>query len=587
VSEGVRRRFRDSPPSGLGQQFVQSVDHAVKFLRGLVPAKAPSAKSGAPHDRDAPGRRSAPSKEGLRRLELSHKQLVQQVSNQERELERMHLTITSGAAGATGTSGTGDRLTNFIETARQLRERIQEKRLEIARLERRIARERQLLGMSASAEPSSPDTPTAGAGKAGARASANGSRSRVTDATITAALRRVNFADRAERTVVEGIAEGLLSDNVDVRRQAMSRIGGRPRPAIPLLLVGANDPDERVRLAALGGLTGQRGAGVVEVFRRFLGDESPALRLAALRGLASVDERAFTSSELATTLEDVDPGIRRAAAAAAVDWCRDKLSSPVMRGLRLALYDEDEAVRVSAAEVLGTTCDDKAVFCLIRAASDPSEAVREAALRSLRASVGAEIDSVVAAAPAEARVDALKVWWRGTRVRLRTGSNESERAHPASTAREVLESLASLKTAGGSPERARARSELGAEREARQQPEAAGTRSAIAAVDVTTSELTLRETKTAENDAAARSSAAPEAAAAVTAAAAPEATPGARGKSAPPADPEAGAEKVGETEGETSDFESMFQESEGDEESTQTEGEGGGEYESILGGEET
>jgi HEAT repeat protein len=97
---------------------------------------------------------------------------------------------------------------------------------------------------------------------------------------------------------VETIAEGLLSENADVRREALVRIGERRRPAIPLLMLGADDLDERVRLAALGGLASQKRAVVVELFRRFLTDKSSALRLAALRGLASIDERLLTSRDL-------------------------------------------------------------------------------------------------------------------------------------------------------------------------------------------------------------------------------------------------------------------------------------------------
>src|SRR5262249_6895275 len=150
----------------------------------------------------------------------------------------------------------GERLTAFMEVARQLRENIQEKRMQVTRLERRIARERQLLGMASGSESSGGEASelprVAGAD---ANASRKPSRPLLTDAAIRAALRRSSVSDRGERVLLESATQGLSSPSVEVRRQAMLRIAGRPKPNVPLLVLGAEDPDERVRLAALGGLT--------------------------------------------------------------------------------------------------------------------------------------------------------------------------------------------------------------------------------------------------------------------------------------------------------------------------------------------
>src|SRR6185369_17286150 len=131
------------------------------------------------------------------------------------------------------------------------------KRLELTRMERRIARERQLLGSwGSSSSIDSPGAPPVAA----ASASRSTPRAIINDSAIRSALRRASIADRSERVLVESIVESLLTDNADVRRQAILRLGTRPQPVVPVLVLGVDDPDERVRLAALGALTGQKGA---------------------------------------------------------------------------------------------------------------------------------------------------------------------------------------------------------------------------------------------------------------------------------------------------------------------------------------
>jgi hypothetical protein len=433
----------------IGKQLASSVDHAMSFLRKLVPSSRPPAPKTRTTPRDKAGlpRAQAPSRQNLSRLELAHRDLSQEVSRQELELERMHIAITSGAPSADGAVRTGDRLSDYMENARDLRDKIQEKRLEIARLERRIARERQLLGLSAAGETTREALPVPPAKQAAKIAPI--SRSVVTDSGIKNALRRANIQEPAEQLLVEGIAAGLLSDSAEARRQALLRLGARPQPVVRLLALGADDPDERVRLAALSGLVGQKGSGVVELFRRFLHDKSPQLRLAALRGLSSVDAELLTTAELKATLDDPDPAVRRAAAGViSMHRDHDKLTPHLMRALCFALYDDDEAVRVSAAEALGDSGNDRAVLSLIRAVGDPAEAVSEAARRSLKAMLGEEVDAIAEAAQPEERVDALKIWWRTARVRLRTGPVVSSPVDVEVTTRQVLEQLASLKTEG-------------------------------------------------------------------------------------------------------------------------------------------
>jgi hypothetical protein len=543
----------------VGQQLAHSVDNAMNFLRGLVPTRKRDAKARVVREKSAAPREASPTKQSLQRLELAHKELVGQVARLEVELERMHMAITSGAPSA---DRSGDRLTDYMEGARQLRDRIQEKRLEVVRLERRIARERQLLGLSGTAEQraAAPAAVPAAAMKPAVRPEV--SRPLVTESSIKGALERSNIQEAAERLLVAGIADGLRSENPEVRRQAMIRLGARPQPVVRLLVLGADDPDERVRLAALSGLVGQKGTGVVELFRRFLSEKSAALRLAALRGLASVDAELLTTSELKAALDDAEPTVRRAAASV-IGMRREngRLSARLMRALCFALYDEDEAVRVSAVEALGDSGDDSAVLALIRAIGDSAEAVRDAARRSLHAMLGYEVDAILDAAPAEERVEALKIWWRGARVRLRTGPGRADPLDVEITTREVLDTLATLKAGGALPPRPT-------------KPETAVPRKTEAPTSVAAAVHGIGKEKAASKE-----------------------TP----KEIEPPAAAAEGESSPAEEGETQDFESMFQESANEEEQGagegeaggegkkgegEGEGEGGEEYENILGGNE-
>jgi hypothetical protein len=263
------------------------------------------------------------------------------------------------------------------------------------------------------------------------------------------ALRSAKIADRAEYALVQGLAEGLVSDDAEMRRQAVVKLGARPHPVVALLLLAVDDPEDSVKLAALGALTGQRHPTLAGLFRRYLRDKNAALRLAALRGLASIDDPQLSHNDLAAGLEDNDAGVRRAAAAV-LSWHREneKMRPKTMQALELALYDEDEAVRISAAEALGTGGDDRAVLALIRCVGDSSEAVSKAAHRSLRLLVGAEIDSITHGTPAGEEVEGLKAWWRASRVRLRAGPMQGAGAGVESASRDVMQTLATIKTAG-------------------------------------------------------------------------------------------------------------------------------------------
>jgi HEAT repeat protein len=484
--------------------------------------------------------------QGLRRARQA---IAQEIEQLEQNLERMHGSIQSGrGAGASREAG-GLSLNAFMDRVRQMRDQIQEKRGELSRIDRAIARERQLRGTSAdepkAAHPTTPTHP---------ETSSSGSRAKTSPAPIPGraalnALRSVKFTDRAEYLLVQGLAEGLTSDDAEVRRRAVVKLGARPQPVVSLLLLAADDPEDTVRLAALGTLTGQRHPALAGLFRRFLRDKNAGLRLAALRGLASIDDPQLTHNDLAAALEDGDAGVRRVAASV-LSWHREEAKMPLktMHALGLALSDEDEAVRVSAAEALGTAGDDRTVLALIRSVGDPSDAVSKAAQRSLSMLVGNEIDSVAQGAPGGERVEALKTWWRGARVRLRGGPAASGGETVESAGKEVLQTLATMKGATGQVATGRAA------------PAPAG------------SAEPAKKAKAAPAAEAKAPEAKPAPAPAQNVKAAPEAQ--APAGSAGEAAPAPGAEEKGE-------FESMFQENE----EAQEAGEEG--YETLLGDKES
>jgi hypothetical protein len=292
--------------------------------------------------------------------------------------------------------------------------------------------------------------------------------------------------------------------------------------------------------------------------------------LAALRGLASIDARLVASDNLVATLEDADPGVRRAAAS--LLGCHPEtgtISTRVIGALVLALYDEDEGVRLSAADALGATSDDRAVLSLIRAAGDASPAVRDAAAQALRSILGDEVDTVAAGEPVERRVEALKAWWRSSRVRLRVGGG-GESVDVGGVAKEIIQTIAAT-TKGETVAVSAAQSAPTPPRRADVPPVV------HAAPPVGVAAAAAASTPGARK---------PEPAAESTVKGRPEASPEPKPEEAP-----AQAEESAAAEGEGGDFESIFNPSEADENQEEggdvepggEDGDGGdGGYENVL-----
>jgi len=354
---------------------------------------------------------------------LSHQRRVKvEVRDLEAQLDRLHASITTGVVPPDAEStATTSALDTWILRSRELRERLQDKRSELARLQRTMAREDRLSSKDVPRSKRAPEDewrPPPPRSNEKFSPSLSSERRRA----LVKALRTLiaSLKQHSARRAVKRAARSLLDADADDRRAAVALLGGLDTPAVfDVLLVMAEDPSEPVRLATLNALAGLRRTAAAAVFRRFLGAESAPLRLAALRGLASLDASRLHGSELVAGIEDEDAGVRKAAAAI-LGWqqIEGAISQRVLASLTYALSDGAESVRLASVEALGAVGGQRAVFSLMRTLADPSEDVRAAGRRALRSIVGDEVEVIGAGLPLEERVEALRHWWKGARVQL-------------------------------------------------------------------------------------------------------------------------------------------------------------------------
>lgn len=434
------RQARKTDDDAALTSWARSLGAAAGFVRRLVTRDKPTGtaslderprESGALWDRAAAPFKRSRSKDRLgvnAELLSQQRSLKEAIRKLEAELDQLHANISTGVGPPNaGSEATTSALDAWILRSRELREHLQDKRSELARLQRAMAREERL---------SSKDAPRTN------RPAPDEHRSSLEDATesfvtpvrgerrsaLIKAMKALmlSLQEHTARRAVKRTARSLLDGDPDVRREAVTLLGSMDSPALfDVLLITAEDPSEKVRLATLNALAGLHNVAAAKVFRRFLGAGSPPLRLAALRGLASLDASRLHSSELVAAIEDDDVAVRKAAAAI-LGWQQTEgaVSQRVLRSLTFALTDEAEGVRLAATEALGAIGGQRAVFSLMRTIADPSDEVRVAGWRALRATAGAEVDEIGAELAAEDRVEALRSWWKEARVRGVTPSTE-------------------------------------------------------------------------------------------------------------------------------------------------------------------
>jgi HEAT repeat protein len=334
--------------------------------------------------------------------------LQNELTRLEAELERCYAMITNTARA----DGRAPDLQTLVAQARELRSRIADVRDDLDRVQRHLARDERLRAPGPDLASVS-TTPSVSKAASGPR-----SKRRRVHADVAArraieeALRRVPSLGRSQRVSIEQVAEGLVDDDVQVRRQAAIRLGqSQSAAALELLLVAAEDPSDKVRLAALNSLVGREDRRVVKLFRRALHDDDGLARLAAIRGLGNVRDGATTEA-LIELLDDADAAVRRTAAAQ-LGW---RSGDPAVYALSLVLRDSEAAVRSAAAEALGALGDLRSVLPLARTLADPDPNVRAVGQTALRTVLGSEVDEIVGGKKPAQAVGALRSWWTQARV---------------------------------------------------------------------------------------------------------------------------------------------------------------------------
>ena len=420
-------RRRRTQAAGLAS-VAESIGSAVGLVRRLVPKRrAESMRVATGAAQSAPDEVAAPV-ELQRRLEKVRGELARL----EMRLDEQRELIARGPlTGAMDGEQRTELLDSMVAQTRRLKEEIRDRREELGRVERQIVRSGRLTRSrptrvdeaEGDAQASIEDPDRTGESIERKRRRAN----------LQAGLRRVMRAGLEQHTnqlKFEDMVQGLFGDSVELQREMAGRLGEtRTRLALDLLVMAADDPSDRVRLAVLNGLLGFRATEAIEVHRRFLHDDQVLLRVAALRSLASV-KRALSDDQLLEAVEDPHPAMRKAAATV-LGWRAVRRGMPA---LVFALGDEDESVRIAAAASLGTLGDLGAVLSLIRSLGDESSAVQVQVRDSLRTLAGPAIDSVGEDAQGEQRIPTLKRWWREARVGIhveraaRSGDDSAELA---------------------------------------------------------------------------------------------------------------------------------------------------------------
>ena len=132
--------------------------------------------------------------------------------------------------------------------------------------------------------------------------------------------------------------------------RALAALGDREAPPLLIKILADRGADPSLRSEAMTAISGVMGEGAADLFIELLTDRNPAIRGAALRGLARVDPEVFVA-----TLAGLEPDrdwIVRAAEAAALGTLPPEQAMPRLTGL---LDDPDPRVVPAAISALAVT----------------------------------------------------------------------------------------------------------------------------------------------------------------------------------------------------------------------------------------
>lgn len=220
----------------------------------------------------------------------------------------------------------------------------------------------------------------------------------------------------AKQGILEPLARAATHPSVDVRCSCLTALAStRNRDAVSTLQSSLDDPEARVRMAAILGLEKFGDKDLLEPrIQQLLGDPDPGVRAEAARHagaegtavletmIASADTAeciaalSNANSSLQEAIErrihDADPGIRAAALKGLAEVSPDP--SIDFREIQQALADRDSRVRSAAVFWLANIDEEEALEALAMALEDPASEVRTAAGLAL-ISHGDEAASVI------------------------------------------------------------------------------------------------------------------------------------------------------------------------------------------------
>jgi HEAT repeat protein len=176
---------------------------------------------------------------------------------------------------------------------------------------------------------------------------------------------------------VAHLGEALESDDVAVRLHAARRIGElNPPEAVSVVLRALRDEALEVREAAADSAARLRAKAAIPILASWLTSSEERERAVAVRSIARIDDPAGTPALVRALL---DPSAMvRIAVLDGVD-ARGELVAPVAT----CLDDVDSGVRAAAARSLGRGSDGRALFSIVAKLSDEVPLVRLALVRAL------------------------------------------------------------------------------------------------------------------------------------------------------------------------------------------------------------
>jgi len=220
----------------------------------------------------------------------------------------------------------------------------------------------------------------------------------------------------ADQGIIEPLCREATHPSVDVRCSCITALASTgSRDVTPTLQSSLDDPEARVRIAAIGGLVRLGGKDLLEPrIQRLLSDPDPVVRAEAARHAgdegAAVLEKMIASPDAAECIaaltnakpslrkavegriRDADPGVRASALKRMAEISPEPLID--LREIRRALADRDPRVRSAAVYLLANIDGQEALEALAMALADPSNEVRFAAGSAL-VSHGDEATSVI------------------------------------------------------------------------------------------------------------------------------------------------------------------------------------------------